>query len=135
MRNKDYHHTAIIEAATAEFMEYGFKDASMRRIANAVGMSAAGLYKHFASKEEMFSALVEPSYQGLLSLFGSEAGEQAKTFSVRLAGTADEWAAAKAEMDADENDELAIWTGNEKLLTALEAPAFVERPQQGAASD
>jgi len=78
VRNKDYHHTAIIEAATAEFMEYGFKDASMRRIANAVGMSAAGLYKHFASKEEMFSALVEPSYQGLLSLFGSEAGEQAK---------------------------------------------------------
>jgi hypothetical protein len=63
------------------------------------------------------------------------AGEQAKTFSVRLAGTADEWAAAKAEMDADENDELAIWTGNEKLLTALEVPAFVERPQQGAASD
>jgi hypothetical protein len=63
------------------------------------------------------------------------AGEQAKTFSVRLAGTADEWAAAKAEMDADENDELAIWTGNEKLLTALEAPAFVERPQQDAASD
>lgn len=60
-------------------MEYGFKDASMRRIANAVGMSAAGLYKHFVSKEEMFSALVEPSYQGLLSLFGSEAGEQAKT--------------------------------------------------------
>ena len=59
-------------------MEYGFKDASMRRIANAVGMSAAGLYKHFVSKEEMFSALVEPSYQGLLSLFGSEAGEQAK---------------------------------------------------------
>lgn len=81
MRNKDYHHTAIIETAIAEFMEYGFKDASMRRIANAVGMSAAGLYKHFASKEEMFSALVEPSYQGLLSLFGNEAGEQAKVVS------------------------------------------------------
>ena len=84
VRNKDFHHGAIIEAATAEFMEYGFNDASMRRIASAVGMSAAGLYKHFASKEEMFSALVEPSYQGLLSLFGKEAGEQA-----RAVGTGD----------------------------------------------
>ncbi len=56
------------------------------------------------------------------------AGEEAKSFSVRLAGTAEEWAAAKAEMDADENDELAIWTGNEKLLTGLESPAFVAKP-------
>ena len=48
----------------------------MRRIAAAAGMSASGLYKHFASKEEMFSALVEPAYQGLLALFRQEAGDQ-----------------------------------------------------------
>ncbi len=48
----------------------------MRRIAAAAGMSASGLYKHFASKEEMFSALVEPAYQGLLALFHQEAGDQ-----------------------------------------------------------
>jgi len=75
-RDKELHHGKIIEAATAEFLEYGFKDASMRRIASAAGMSASGLYKHFASKEEMFSALVEPAYQGLLALFRQEAGEQ-----------------------------------------------------------
>ena len=78
-RNKGFHHGAIIEAATAEFTEHGFADASMRRISAAVGMSAAGLYRHFASKEEMFSALVEPAYQGLMSLFGSEADEQRKS--------------------------------------------------------
>lgn len=59
------------------------------------------------------------------------AGEEATTFSVRLAGTADEWAAARAEMDADENDELAIWTGNEKLLASLESPAFVAKVSTG----
>ena len=48
----------------------------MRRIAAAAGMGASGLYKHFASKEEMFSALVEPAYQGLLALFRQEAGDQ-----------------------------------------------------------
>ena len=55
------------------------------------------------------------------------AGEESKYFSVRLAGTAEEWEAAKAAMDADENDEYAIWTGNEKLLTGLENPSFVEK--------
>ena len=66
----------IIAAAKKEFLTYGFTDASMRRIAAAAGMSASGLYKHFAGKEEMFSALVEPAYQGLLALFRQEAGDQ-----------------------------------------------------------
>ena len=56
-------------AAQKEFLTYGFTDASMRHIAELAGMSASGLYKHFDSKEEMFSALVEPAYQGLLELF------------------------------------------------------------------
>ena len=45
---------------------------SMRRIAAAAGMSAAGLYKHFPCKEEMFSALVEPAFQGLMALYRQE---------------------------------------------------------------
>ena len=76
VRNKELHHERIIEAATAEFLEYGFKDASMRRIASAAGMSASGLYKHFVSKEEMFSALVEPAFQGLMSLFQQQVDSQ-----------------------------------------------------------
>ncbi len=76
IRDKKLHHVNIIEAATAEFLQYGFKDASMRRIAAAAGMSASGLYKHFAGKEEMFSALVEPTYQGLMSLYRQEENEQ-----------------------------------------------------------
>ena len=39
-------------------------------------MSASGLYKHFASKEEMFSALVEPAYQGLLNIIRQEVNDQ-----------------------------------------------------------
>ena len=75
-RDKALHHESIIEAATAEFLEYGFTDASMRRIASAAGMSASGLYKHFAGKEEMFAALVEPASQGLMELFRREADDQ-----------------------------------------------------------
>ena len=49
-RDKTENHEKIIESAFAEFLEYGFKDVSMRRIAEACGMSASGLYKHFPSK-------------------------------------------------------------------------------------
>ena len=74
--DKTANHEKIVAAARMEFLTYGFTDASMRRIAAAAGMSASGLYKHFAGKEEMFSALVEPAYQGLLALFRQEAGDQ-----------------------------------------------------------
>ena len=40
----------------------------MRRIAEACGMSASGLYKHFPSKEDLFSALVEPTVEGFFNL-------------------------------------------------------------------
>ncbi len=92
IRNKELHHERIINAAMAEFLEHGFKDASMRRIASAAGMSASGLYKHFSSKEEMFSALVEPAYQGLLSLFRQEASDQKKFVG---AGDLSAWASGK----------------------------------------
>ena len=74
--DKTANHEKIVAAAKKEFLTYGFTDASMRRIAAAAGMSASGLYKHFAGKEEMFSALVDPAYQGLLALFRQEAGDQ-----------------------------------------------------------
>jgi AcrR family transcriptional regulator len=59
-RDKTGTHERIIPAAMAEFLEYGFERASMRRIAAALDMSAAALYRHFDSKEAMFAALVEP---------------------------------------------------------------------------
>ena len=87
-RNKEMHHGSIMDAAMSEFLEYGFKDASMRRIAAAAGMSVSGLYKHFASKEEMFSALVEPASQGLLALYRQEMSVQEQFVS---AGDLSSW--------------------------------------------
>ena len=66
-RDKTQTHERIIEAAKKEFMEYGFTDASLRRIAAKAGIQVGGLYKHFSSKEEMFSVLVEPTIEGLMA--------------------------------------------------------------------
>ncbi len=68
-RDKTENHEKIIEAAFEEFKRYGFEEASMRRIAASCGMSVSGLYKHFPSKEEMFSSLVNPALDGLMNLY------------------------------------------------------------------
>ena len=74
--DKTANHEKIVAAAKKEFLTCGFTDASMRHIAEEAGMSASGLYKHFASKEEMFSALVDPAYQGLLDIIRQEVTDQ-----------------------------------------------------------
>lgn len=68
-RDKTKSHEKIIEAAKKEFLEYGYADASLRRIAATAGIQVGGLYKHFASKDEMFEALVEPAIQEFYKLY------------------------------------------------------------------
>lgn len=60
-RDKTASHERVMEAARAEFLEKGYGKASMRRIGERAGMTSAGLYRHYTSKEEMFYALVEPA--------------------------------------------------------------------------
>ena len=55
----------ILAAARSVFLEHGFRDTSMQMIAAEVGISAPGLYKHFESKEAIFSALVDPLIEGI----------------------------------------------------------------------
>lgn len=60
-KDKSASHARIIPAAKKEFLENGFEKASMRSIAASAGMTSAGLYRHFADKEAMFAALVQPA--------------------------------------------------------------------------
>ena len=68
-KDKTQMHEKIIKAATEEFLEYGFENASMRRIAAEVGLTVGALYRHFSSKEEMFAALVEPTLEELMDSY------------------------------------------------------------------
>ena len=68
-KDKTEMHDKIIKAATEEFLGYGFENASMRRIAGEVGLTVGALYRHFANKEEMFAALVEPAVDELMTKY------------------------------------------------------------------
>lgn len=59
-KDKTASHVQVEAAMRAEFLEKGFEDASVRSIAARAGMSAAGLYRHYKNKEDMFDALMRP---------------------------------------------------------------------------
>lgn len=60
-RDKTASHSKILAAAREEFMEYGYENASMRRIGERCGMTAAGLYRHCKDKADLFREIVSPS--------------------------------------------------------------------------
>ena len=68
-RDKKESHNRIVKAAKEEFLEYGYIDASLRRIASKAGIGVSGIYKHFSSKEELFDPLVEPTMEEFYNLY------------------------------------------------------------------
>jgi AcrR family transcriptional regulator len=59
----------ILAAASEVFIEQGFSGARTKEIAERAGVTEAFLYRHIASKEEMYEvAIVEPLRSGLAAL-------------------------------------------------------------------
>ena len=59
----------IHEAATKEFLEKGFRAASLRNIVKAAGVTTGAFYGYYKSKEELFGALVGEAYHGILKQY------------------------------------------------------------------
>lgn len=52
----------ILKVAKAEFLEMGYRKASLRNIAASVGVTTGAIYRYYANKETLFDALVaEPA--------------------------------------------------------------------------
>ena len=60
---------AILSAAKAEFLEKGFKSASLRNIVKTAGVTTGAFYGYYKSKEELFNALAGRQYETVMKKF------------------------------------------------------------------
>ncbi len=56
----------VLRRATAVFAEKGYHRASIRDISRATGMSLAGLYYYFTSKQQLLFLIADHSHSGML---------------------------------------------------------------------
>jgi AcrR family transcriptional regulator len=55
----------ILDYAKIEFMEKGYKDASVRNIAKNMGLTTGAIFRYYSDKESMFVAVVDKAAQVL----------------------------------------------------------------------
>lgn len=61
----------ILDAALVSFAENGYKGTNLRGLAAGMGLSKSALYKHFASKEEIWNAVIDRMEAYYSARFGS----------------------------------------------------------------
>lgn len=59
----------LLQCATNEFMEKGYADASLRRIAAAANTSTSSIYVRFGDKAGLFSAILEDACDSFLQCY------------------------------------------------------------------
>ncbi len=73
--DRERHHEAILDAATAVFLEHGYARASMTDIAARAGASKATIYTRFPSKSTLFAALMERRFRKMQTRIALEADQ------------------------------------------------------------
>lgn len=61
----DTRRALVLDAARAAFLEHGLEGTSMREIAKRAGYTVGAIYSYFASKEEVYGALLGESLERL----------------------------------------------------------------------
>ena len=81
----------MLEAATAVFLRYGFRKASMDEVARAADVSRQGLYLHFATKELLFRATLTHVLETSARQAEASLGDDSRPLEARLVGAFDAW--------------------------------------------
>jgi TetR/AcrR family transcriptional regulator, mexJK operon transcriptional repressor len=64
-RRSDRKRRAIVEAATAAFLDHGYGGTSMDAVAAAAGVSKQTVYQHFGDKQRLFRELIAATVQSV----------------------------------------------------------------------
>lgn len=83
----------IVQAAYQLFLDRGYHASSMRQVAAQAGIALGGIYNHFPSKEELFSAVLEAyhPYREILPALAAAEGDTieglTRDFAARITET------------------------------------------------
>ena len=80
-RDKTATYEKISRCMKEEFLAYGYEKASLNRVSAKVGITTAGLYKHFKNKEDMFFSLVKDTLDAFHSVAASSTHQMAENNS------------------------------------------------------
>jgi AcrR family transcriptional regulator len=145
--------TSIKQAALDQLREQGASALSLRAVARAVGMSSPGVYRYFASRDELLTALIADAYDDLAAALEAARDAGGPSAAARLRAVAlgyADWARAhpaefslvfgppvptyQAPADGDTTRAVrrfgAVWAGllAEALPSSVAAPALPVRP-------
>src|SRR5258707_2648166 len=109
---------AILEAATAIFLRYGFKKTSMDDVARAAGVSRQGLYLYFDTKDLLFRESLQHLMSRLISDARAAAEDANLSFRDRLLG-AFEAVHCSAFHNASREDALELLQSSQSAAGAL----------------
>ena len=54
----------LLDSGKEQFLAHGFEKASLRTICKNAGLTTGAFYSHFAGKDDLFAALVDPMIIG-----------------------------------------------------------------------
>lgn len=65
----------VLDAAAARFVTQGYDATTLRQIAADVGIKAGSIYHHFASKDELFAAVLQQGIDVMVAAFDTTADD------------------------------------------------------------
>lgn len=123
-RDKRLEHTRclLLDAGERVFAEKGFTAATLDDIAYAAGYTKGAIYKHFATKEELFLSVSDRYWRRYFDTFAEALGQSTEVGARELEGIAQRW----RQLSKDRGTEHAA-LGHEFTLYLLRNPDARER--------
>ena len=91
----------VLEAAIVLFAERGFHGTSMRDVAAAAGMTVAGIYHHFSSKQEILRGLMVATMIDVLEATAAALDAAGSTPQDRLGALVEAWVLFHTQRQAE----------------------------------
>ena len=112
----------ILAAAERLFAERGFFAVGMAELGAAAGITGSGIYRHFASKDEILSALFDKASAELVDRLRPPSAELRKELEALVD--------AHLDFTLDRRSLALIWLHEQRSLSGVHRRTFLRRRQQ-----